>query len=363
MYRRRLVKPDGRALLLYARAPLPDTLQAPASGDAEPASPHLRWHPLRGEWVAYAAHRQSRTFLPAPSDDPLAPSTDPARPTEVPPGPWDVAVFENRFPTLTRNARDAPETMVDTRPARGACEVVVFTQEARGSLGALPLDHVELLVDVWADRTRDLGAREDVAYVLVFENRGVEVGVTLPHPHGQIYGYPFVPPIPARTLAIERAYRDAHDRTLLEAFIEAEMRDGRRVVVDADDVVGFAPACARFPYELWAAPRRSVGRMDELSVRERRSLARVLKTLLLKLDSLWSRPMPYVLAFHQAPTDGEAHPESHLHAEIYPFARMPGRLKYLAGSEVGAGVFIVDVTPEQAAAELGAVAVDLGAAA
>ena len=363
MYRRRLVKPDGRTLLLYGRTPLPDTIEAVTPGRTEAANPHLRWHPLREEWVAYAGHRQTRTFLPAAGDDPLAPSIDPARPTEVPAAPWDVAVFDNRFPALSADAHDAPPTIVQTRPAHGACEVVVFTQASQGSLGGLPLAHLELVIDVWAERTRELGARGDVAYVFAFENRGVEVGVTLSHPHGQIYGYPFVPPIPARELAAQRAYWEANGSGLIEALIEAEIRDGQRVVATADAAIAFAPVCARFPYEVWAAPRRAAARFDVLSEHERRSFARVLKTSLLKLDALWARPMPYVLTFHQAPTDGGVHPEAHLHAEICPFARMPGRLKYLAGSEVGAGVFVVDVTPEQAAADLAAMDVDLDAAA
>ena len=363
MHRRRLEKADGRALLLYARAPLTGPMEAPASGPAAAARAHLCWHPLRGEWVAYAGDRQTRTFMPGPERDPLAPSSDPARPSEVPAGPWEVAVFENRFPTLAADAPEPPPTLVDTRAARGACEVVVFTQDATGSLGALPLARLELLVDVWADRTQELGARDDVAHVLPFENRGVEVGVTLPHPHGQIYAYPFVPPVAARELAAQHAHYEAHGRGLLESLLAAELADGRRVLYAADEAVAVAPVCARFPYEVWVAPRRPVARVPDLRDSERRDFARVLKTVLLKLDALWHRPMPYVLALHQAPTDGEPHPEAHLRAEICPFARMPDRLKYLAGSELAAGVFIVDVSPEQAAAELGAVRVELEAAA
>ncbi len=176
----------------------------------QPVSPnsHLRWHPLRGEWIAYASHRQHRTFLPPPEWNPLAVTTDPSAPTEVPAGPWEVAVFENLFPTLSGQAHDPPASIVDTRPGRGACEVVVFTQDPTSSLGRLPVDHVALIVDVWADRTEALGARDDVEYVFPFENRGVEVGVTLHHPHGQIYAYPFVPPVRrARAVAAAGALR------------------------------------------------------------------------------------------------------------------------------------------------------------
>jgi UDPglucose--hexose-1-phosphate uridylyltransferase len=200
MHRLVLAKPDGRPLVLYARAPLPPDLGAPTPpGAAVEPNPHLRWHPLRAEWVAYAAHRQDRTFLPPPEWDPLAPTTDPTHPTELPAGPWEVAVFENRFPTLHPAAHDPPPSIVATAPGVGCCEVVVFTPDARGSLGGLPLDRITLLLAVWADRQRELGGRPGIAYVMPFENRGVEVGATLAHPHGQIYAYPFVPPCRRRS--------------------------------------------------------------------------------------------------------------------------------------------------------------------
>jgi UDPglucose--hexose-1-phosphate uridylyltransferase len=357
----RLTKPDGRALILYGRDPLPDSLEAP-SANTTPINPnsHLRWHPLRGEWVAYAGHRQNRTFLPPPEYNPLAPSRDPQHPTEVPEGPWDVAVFDNLFPALTPLAHDPPGTIVDTRPGKGACEVVVFTQDAKTTLGRLPLPHLELLVDVWAQRYEELGAREDVEYVFPFENRGVEVGVTLHHPHGQIYAYPFVPPIPARELAEQRAYFDAHGRGLLEDHLGAEERAGpQRFVYTGEHVVALVPVCARYPYEVWIAPRRGAASIADLTREERADFARALKTVLLKYDGLWQKPFPYIMVFHQAPTDGAPHPEAHVHVEFYPAYRMPNRLKFLAGSETGAGVFTADTLPDEKAAELRSVEVSL----
>lgn len=360
MFKRSLVKPDGRKLLLYGRRLLPEGIEAPSPSSSRLApSAHLRWHPLRGEWVAYASHRQDRTFLPPAAWSPLVPTTDPARPTEVPAGDWDVAVFENLFPTLTAAAHDPPVTIVDTLPGKGACEVVVFTQDPTMSLGRLPLAHLGLLVDVWADRYAELGARDDVRYVFPFENRGVEVGVTLHHPHGQIYAYPFVPPIPARELEQQRAYLERHGRGLLEDHVRAELEDEQRVLYAGGHVAAFVPACARYSYEIWVAPRRAAPSLAALEEEERVDFARALKTVLLKLDGLWEMPMPYVMVFHQAPTDGAPHPEAHLHVEIYPAYRMPGRLKYLAGSELGAGVFTADTLPEAKAAELRAVEVHL----
>jgi UDPglucose--hexose-1-phosphate uridylyltransferase len=360
MYRRELRKPDGRRLILYAGHPIERVDPAP-SPSTEPFGPnaHLRWHPLRGEWVAYATHRQNRTFLPPAEYNPLAMTVDPAHPTELPRGDYDVAVFENLFPTFTDRAHDPPSTIVDTRPGVGACEVVVFTSDANASLGSLPLRHVDLIVAVWADRYRELGARDDVQYVFPFENRGVEVGVTLHHPHGQIYAYPFVPPIPARELSQQRAYLEANGRGLIESLVDAELRAGTRIVYSGPHAVAFVPAFARYPYEVWVTTRPVVRSLAELSDEVRCDFARALKTVLLKYDALWQRPFPYVMVFHQAPTDGVDHPEAHLHVEFYPPYRMRGRLKYLAGSELGAGVFTADTDPDEKAAELRALDVTI----
>lgn len=361
MHRLELTKPDGRRLTLYARRPLPATLSAP-SPFPEPLNPepHLRWHPLRGEWVTYAAYRQGRTFLPPPEYNPLAPTVSAHNPTEVPAGDWDVAVFDNRFPSLGAPATaKAPESIVPTKPAQGHCEVVVFDRDPQGSLGRLPLDHVDLLLEVWGDRTVKLGARDDVQYVLPFENRGAEVGVTLHHPHGQIYAYPVVPPVPERMRVVGAEYHAREGRGPLEAMIEAERKSGERLLFDGPHAVAFVPACARYPYEVWIAPKRAVPGFAQLEPAERADLARALKTVLLKYDGLWERPLPYLMAWYQAPTDGQAHPGMHLHAEIWPPYRTRDRLKYLAGTEIAAGLFAMDALPEAKAEELRQVEVRL----
>ena len=361
MNRRELQKSDGRTLILYAREAIAIEGPVPSPSPARFApNGHLRWHPLRGEWVAYATHRQHRTFLPPASFNPLAPTVDPGHPTELPAGSYDVAVFENLFPAFTSLAHDPPSLTVPSAPALGACEVVVFTQSPTASLGSLPLWHLELIVDVWADRYAALGARDDVAYVYVFENRGVEVGVTLNHPHGQIYAYPFIPPIPARSLQNERAFFDNRGQTLLERMAADELATEHRVLYQGAQMVAFVPVCARYPYEVWIAPQRRTASLAALDREGRRDFARALKTVLLKYDGLWQRPFPYVMAIHQAPTDGQASPEAHFHAEFYPAYRMRDRLKYLAGSEIGAGVFTADTDPDDKAAELQAVKVDCG---
>lgn len=361
MHKYQTTKPDGRNLILYGRAPIPPGIKGTSpSKEKVAASPHLRWHPLRGEWVAYASHRQNRTFLPPKEYNPLAVTTSPEHPTELPPGAYDIAVFENLFPTLTSQSQDAPGDLpVKTVPAHGACEVVVFTQDPDTSLGKLPLDHIALLLEVWGDRYRDLASRPEIKYVMPFENRGVEVGVTLHHPHGQIYAYPFVPPVPARELALQRQYLEDTGRGLVADIIASERRDSRRLVADERDALAFVPPFARYPFEVWIAPARSMGSVVDLSAEERKAFAKVLKTVLLKFDKLWNRPFPYLMVLHQAPTDGEPHPEAHFHIEIYPALRAPNKLKYLAGTELGAGMFANDALPEETAATLRAVEVSL----
>ena len=358
MYKKSLLKPDGRSLWLYSRRPIADgfTAPSPASGPTAP-SPHLRWHPLRGEWVAYAGHRQHRTFLPPAEFNPLAPTLDPSQPTELPAGDYDVAVFENLFPAFASTAHDNPQLIVEAQPAVGACEVVVFTQDPSQHLATLPVDHLDLILEVLGERYRELGERAPIQYVMPFENRGVEVGVTLHHPHGQIYAYPFVPPIPQRELELQHEYYASRGRGLLEDLIEREVEADARVLYCSEQAVAFVPVCARYSYEVWVAPRRPTASVLALSTSERREFARALKTVLLKFDRLWSKPFPYVMVFHQAPTDGRPHPHAHLHIELYPPYRMRGRLKYLAGSELGAGVFTADSFAEDTAAELRAVEV------
>jgi UDPglucose--hexose-1-phosphate uridylyltransferase len=360
MHRLELVKPDGRALTLYSRTPLAAGSEAP-SPFSEPLAgkPHLRWHPLREEWVTYAAYRQDRTFLPPPQYNPFAVTANPDNPTEVPAGTWDVAVFDNRFPALDLSSNEAPVLGVPTRPAVGKCEVVVFSQDPTTSLGVLALDHVELLIEVWADRTGALGAIDAIQYVLPFENRGAEVGVTLHHPHGQIYAYPVVPPLAARQQAVAARHYAAHARGPLEAMIENELASGERVLYAGESAVAFVPPCARYPYEVWVATIEAVETFGHLTDAQRSDLARALKTVLLKYDGLWRRPFPYLMAWYQAPTDGEPHPEAHLHAELYPPYRTPTRLKYLAGTELAAGFYAMDVLPEDKARELQQIAIEL----
>ncbi len=355
MFKEKLKKPDGRSLTLYSQREIDKGLIAP-SPRSEPVNPnpHMRWHPLRGEWVTYAAHRQDRTFLPPPEYNPLAPTKDPRYPTELPDGDYDVAVFDNLFPSMAEPAHSPPQLSVPTIPANGICEVVVFSQNPKGSLGGLSLGHTKLILDVWADRYLELSKHPQIKYVLPFENRGVEVGVTLHHPHGQIYAYPFIPPVPQRMLSQQKGFFEKHGRTLLSDIVAVEVTEEKRLLYNGPHTAAFIPVCARYPYEVWIAPKEPRSSLAQMNDDEKLDLARALKTVLLKYDGLWARPFPYLMALHQAPLGGDA-PYAHLHFEFSPPYRTKDKLKFLAGTELAAGMFASDSLPEDKATELKAV--------
>jgi UDPglucose--hexose-1-phosphate uridylyltransferase len=316
----------------------------------------LRWNPTLREWVAYATHRQDRTFLPPAEYCPLCPTEPDGFPTEVPRESYDIVVFENKFPSY---APDAPEPdepgthLAPTAPGRGVCEVVLYSDEHGATLAGMPEARIRNLVEVWADRYAELGNHEEVEYVFIFENKGEAIGVTLHHPHGQIYGYPFVPPRPAKELDAARDHREAHGSCLHCDLLAEEHADGRRVLCKGDHFTAFIPFYARFPYEVHLYARRCVPSMAELEDPERQDLARVLKKLLLGYDALFGFSLPYMMVMHQAPTDGGDYEDvAHFHIEFYPPNRTAEKLKYLAGSETGAGAFIMDALPEDTAAEL-----------
>jgi UDPglucose--hexose-1-phosphate uridylyltransferase len=317
----------------------------------------LRWDPTLREWVAYATHRQDRTFLPPAEYCPLCPTKPGGFPTEVPRSSYQIAVFENKFPSLTPDAPPPEEpgtALTPTAPGRGVCEVVLYSDDHDATLASMSERRIEHLAEVWADRYRNLGSLDFVDYVFVFENKGEAIGVTLHHPHGQIYAYPFVPPRPRKELEAAREYRaDRQDSCLHCDLLAGEIEDGRRVVAKGERFVAFVPFYAHYPYEVHLYSRRCATSIAELDAGERGDLARVLRRVLTGYDALFGFSLPYVMAMHQAPTDGEDYEGvAHFHIEFYPPNRTADKLKYVAGSESGAGAFIMDVFPEGTAQTL-----------
>ncbi len=312
----------------------------------------LRWNPVLEEWVITATHRQDRTFFPPPEYCPLCPTKPGAFPTEVPAEDYDLVVFENKFPSLRPNP---PEPSVEgtdllpVRPAAGVCEVVLYSSNHNTELARMPLSKIEKLVYVWADRFEELGQRPEVEYVFLFENKGKEIGVTLTHPHGQIYAYPFIPPILQRELTGCKKHFVAHGECLLCRILRDELADGRRIVAQNDSFVALLPFYARYPYEVHLFARPHHNAITDFNPAERRHLAELLHTIVNKYNNLWGFSLPYIMVTHQRPTDGQDYPYYHFHIEFYPPYRTQDKLKYLAGSEAGAGAYINDTHAEEKA--------------
>jgi UDPglucose--hexose-1-phosphate uridylyltransferase len=315
----------------------------------------LRWDPTLEEWVAYAPHRQDRTFFPPAEYCPLCPTKPGGFPTEVPRESYEIAVFENKFPSFAPDAPPPEEkgsALTPTAPGRGVCEVVLYSEEHDATLAGLSERRIRNLVEVWADRYEELGSLDFVQYVFIFENKGEAIGVTLHHPHGQIYAYPFIPPRPARELRAAREYRSG-EGCLHCDLLSQEHEDGRRIVAKGEHFSAFVPFYAHFPYEAHVYAGRCVPSIADLGGEERGDLARILKRLLVGYDRLFGFSLPYMMVMHQAPTDGKDYRRvAHFHVEFYPLNRTADKLKYLASSETGAGAFISDALPEQTATTL-----------
>ena len=315
----------------------------------------LRWNPLLGEWVATATHRQARTFLPPADFCPLCPTKPGGFPTEIPEPTYDIVAFENRFPSLQPEppapAIEATE-LYPVRPGQGICEVLVYTPNHNSTLAGEPVEQIYKLIQVWTDRFRALSAHDFVKYVFIFENKGEAIGVTLHHPHGQIYAYPFIPPRIRTELEQSRAHTDGMGRCLLCDILGEERRDGRRIVAENDSFAAYIPFFARYPYEVHISSTRHLQALIDLSADEQRALASILKTVLVAYDKLFNLSFPYMMVLHQRPTDDANYDHYHFHIEFYPPLRTATKLKYLAGSETGAGMFINDTLAEEKAAEL-----------
>lgn len=350
---------DGRELIYFDDADT--TLGAARAVDARALDPRpetatMRQDILTGDWVSVAAARQNRAFLPPAELDPLAPQTS-ANPSEIP-SAYDVAVFENRSPSfgpaLLDDAADPPHGLDDlahlglgrTRTSVGRCEVVCFSPEHTGSFGTQSVTRARTVIEAWADRTAALSQLPGIQQVFPFENRGEAIGVTLHHPHGQIYAYPYVTPRTLRLLdAIDRTAPDLFDRIL------AFEQNGPRVVLRGEHFTAFVPFAARWPIELHVLPHRHVPDFAGLTDAERDELAPFYLRLLRGIDALYDTPTPYIAAWHQAPVH-VGRDTVRLTLQLTSPRRAADKLKYLAGSEAAMGAWIGDVPPETAATRL-----------
>jgi UDPglucose--hexose-1-phosphate uridylyltransferase len=328
---------DGREIIYFDEAPgsgradakdlrgLPEGLWAP---------PEIRQDAFTGEQVVIAAQRQDRTYHPPADECPLDPSTADHH-TEIPADSYDVAVFENRFPSL--------------REPHGRCEVVCFTSDHDGSFATLTEHRVGTVMDAWIDRTRELNAINGTEQVYCFENRGEEIGVTLHHPHGQIYAFPFVTPRTSQMIAQATAYTKGAN--LFDDLVDRELTERARVVCENEDWVAFVPYAARWPFEVRVFPKQRVPDLPALEPGTKGTFGQIYLSVLRRFDALFGQPAPYIAAWHQAPRS-QARDIFAAHVQVFTLRRAAGKLKYLAGAESGMGSWINDIVPEEAARRL-----------
>jgi UDPglucose--hexose-1-phosphate uridylyltransferase len=325
-----------------------------------------RWHPLREEWVIVAAHRQNRPWsgemleaeeksLPEYMADCYLCPRNPRVSGKTNPDYKQIFVFDNDHPSV---APDAPENekppaeIYKAKRAAGIARVVCYSPKHNLTLTELARPEIENLLKVWQEQYLDLGSREEIKHVLIFENKGEAVGVSNPHPHCQIYANNFVFKTIENEVRISQKHMAETGRVLFQEIIEAEKQDGRRIIAENDTAIAFLPYFARYAYEVFVAPKKTHPSIAGLSSEEITDFADVLKKVLVKFDNLWKIPFPYVMPLHQAPTDGGDYSAFHFHIEFHPPLRKPNLLKYLAGPEIGGGNFLSDTSPEEKAAEL-----------
>lgn len=347
---------DGRDIFYFDDAS--STLPAVRKLDSRPSSERppvaqMRLDSLTGDWISVAAHRHARAFLPPASECPLCPSTETFS-SEIP-DRFDVAVFENKSPSFGPDLAQVDDQNYALEPnlklgavrdSIGRCEVVVFSPEHEGSVASLPIERIETIIDAWTDRTDHLLGLPGVRTVFPFENRGQDIGVTLHHPHGQIYAYPYVTPTHEKILnSIKNFGSDLFAKTL--EFEQA----GERVILASENFTVFVPFAGRWPIEIMILPHRHVTSFVGLNEDERKELASVYSSTLNAVDALYDSPTPYIAAWHQAPqvAGGE---NMRFHFRLTSPRRAADKLKYLAGSESAMGAFIADFPQETTAARL-----------
>lgn len=325
-----------------------------------------RWHPLREEWVVVAAHRQNRPWSGEMVDNAQIKVPEYIDDCYLCPGNTRVSgsfnedykgvyVFNNDLPCVGANAPthlEEPSGIYKNRPANGIARVICYSPKHNLSLAELNQCEIENVISVWQKQYLELGSRDEVNHVLIFENKGETVGVSNPHPHGQIYATNFV----FKTIETEAKAAQKHlsetGNILFEDIIRAEQEDGRRIIFENEHAIVFLPYFARYAYEVYVAPKKAVRSVADMSDAQAKDFAEVLQKVLVKYDNLWKMSFPYVMPLHNAPTNNDDYDGFHFHIQFHPPLRKPNLLKYLAGPEIGGGNFLSDTSPEEKAAEL-----------
>ena len=330
-----------------------------------------RWHPLRAEWVVYAAHRNARPWNGAP---PLLPVESKNYEPEcylcprnkrsgghLNPDYKQVYIFDNDHPVVGINAPDVINSpdFYKTEKATGISRVICFDPQHNLSLSAMSIGQVTAVFDAFKSQTTEMLHRSDIHSVLIFENRGEAVGVSNPHPHGQLYATDFPLKHVTQQLELSEVNFNKTGKDIFQEIINAEIHDGRRIIYEDQEVIAFIPFFARYAYELMIFPKQAVSDLTRCESQLIQSLAKAFRTITGKLDALYQMNVPYVMSVMQAPVDGNHYKNFRLHIWLQPPFRQPGLIKYLAGPELGAGNFMADTIPEEKALELRNISINL----
>ena len=346
---------DGRTIRYYDSSPVAHSAIDQRPAEAQPEIGQLRYDALLGEWVSMAAHRQGRIFLPPKDLCPICPTHGELL-TEIPESTYEVVVFDNRSPSFRPPTSEWALPIVDSvstpdGQSAGKCEVICFTPHHEGSFADLAPAQIRAVMEAWRDRTRELSQDPYIAHIAPFENRGEEVGVTISHPHGQIYAYSFIPPRTQKHLDVARAHHAKTGRVLMDDIVAREIHDDVRIIARNKQWIAYVPYAARYPFEIHVAPLKPVADLALISDIAADAFPEIASEVLMRLDGVFGMEMAYMASWHQAPVR-EGRDLLRLHWQITSIRRAPGKLKYLAGSESAFGAFIMDMKPEQSAEQL-----------
>ncbi len=341
IHKNKFLRKDNKNLYIYGFHKFLDSPAYEITVD-KIAKPHMRWNPSRQEWVTYSAGRKNRTTFPKKEYCPLCPSIDINNTTEIPFKNFEIAVFPNRWPSFNSISENLSVKHLETKPSKGECEVIVYSSDHQSTLAEMPIKRIELLINVWIDRYKFLYKKNNIKYVLPFENRGEECGVTLHHPHGQIYAFPFIPPVIKKEI---KAFRKEN------FIINILHKFGKKYFTYQNKhFIAAVPPFARYAYEIWIIPRKKIPGPWKLNSEEIEYFAKTIKKVVKGYDNFFGKRCPYIMGLHSSPDLEDKN--FHFHVEFYPPLRHGNKPKVLAGSESMAGVFIMDVLPEDSAREL-----------
>ncbi len=309
----------------------------------------LRWHPLIQDWVMIASHRQNRPQMPK-DWCPFCPGSGKV------PDTYDVYEYDNDFPALSQNPPqpdDVATELFKTRPAYGKCEVILYSPNHTITLPELPVEHIEKLVNLWTERFIEISKDEKIKYVFIFENRGAVVGVTMPHPHGQIYGYSNIPKKIELELASSKEHFEKTGHCLICDMLKEELDFGKRVIIENEDFAAVLPFFTEYPYGMYIISKNHKQNLAEMTAQEKHNLASILKETTGTFDALFDYPFPYMMCMHQNPVNSEDTSDYyHFHIEFFPPMRSADKQKFNASSETGVWAHCNPTAPEEKAEEL-----------